>query len=419
MKPSINEQLSHISTDADKEIQLIYRTANNHALLMKAHLPEPLESAFWQSTLADNVQQYKMTSFSSLMVFSTIAVFTFVLIKIASIDIRQEIFTWLYAFLSGASVFAILGYLSYKKASWFETHYQNVVLSVNFFGILSLSMFSMQFKIAQLSDLATYFIIWLYLQAYILSNVKPFYMLGVCCLASVISYLYFVLSDATTHKLNLIVSLVTSNLFGFVFSYLLLMKNRKTYLQARLIEIDKKIASRLQNKLLRMSQEDELTGLYNRRFFNAQIDFLWQKLIDNNQVLSVIFIDIDYFKKYNDYYGHMAGDETLAKVAGVIKQQSRQDNDLVFRYGGEEFVILLPDTPLKGAVKIAERIRMAVMLIDIPHAKSPISDVVTVSVGVSSDKIDASMYPSELIDEADKALYSAKEANRNRVYIYR
>jgi diguanylate cyclase (GGDEF)-like protein len=127
--------------------------------------------------------------------------------------------------------------------------------------------------------------------------------------------------------------------------------------------------------------------------------------------------DVDYFKLYNDTYGHLAGDLCLQKLAGVLRQTLKRSVDLVARYGGEEFAVILPNTNATGAVLIAETIREQVRGLQIAHAKSPVSQYVTLSLGVASQVPTPDGLPAQLIMAADEALYQAKAEGRDRVII--
>ncbi len=172
-------------------------------------------------------------------------------------------------------------------------------------------------------------------------------------------------------------------------------------------------------KLIKLATHDELTGLTNFREFEAYYTLECQRLRRANEYISIIMIDIDCFKKYNDYYGHLAGNETLKKVAKTIKGLVKRPIDLVARYGGEEFVIVLSGTNHNGAIFVANRIRKGVENLKIKHKKSSVSRFVTISLGVASRilKQDRSYYSQELIEEADKALYKSKRDGRNRVTV--
>jgi diguanylate cyclase (GGDEF)-like protein len=129
-------------------------------------------------------------------------------------------------------------------------------------------------------------------------------------------------------------------------------------------------------------------------------------------------IDIDYFKLYNDFYGHSDGDECLQKVAQTLSKSLKRPNDMVARYGGEEFVCLLPATDLEGALNLAETMREKVTSLSIPHERSKVSDYVTISLGISTIKPTKELEPLVLLKNADKGLYEAKRESRNICKVY-
>ncbi|TCK18903.1 response regulator receiver modulated diguanylate cyclase [Thiogranum longum] len=168
-------------------------------------------------------------------------------------------------------------------------------------------------------------------------------------------------------------------------------------------------------ELQRLSSLDGLTGVANRRQFDETLDQEWQRAQRTDMPLSLIFADIDFFKRYNDHYGHQAGDDTLKKVAGALSMTVHRPADLVSRYGGEEFVMVLPDTTLEGAVTVAEKVLDSIKALNIPHENTDQHDRVTLSIGVATLSPGDRDKPDRLVEAADKALYRAKEAGRNRV----
>jgi diguanylate cyclase (GGDEF)-like protein len=159
---------------------------------------------------------------------------------------------------------------------------------------------------------------------------------------------------------------------------------------------------------------DELTGLYNRRYFDDLLESELRRAEQSRDVpLSLIICDVDYFKRFNDTYGHKAGDECLKKIADALKLQARRSSDCVARYGGEEFVIVLPRTDLYSAADIAEGARRAIINLAIPHISSDIVPVVTITLGVACTS-NLAEYDS-LFEAADRNLYLAKNNGRNRV----
>ncbi|KMT63810.1 diguanylate cyclase [Catenovulum maritimum] len=160
---------------------------------------------------------------------------------------------------------------------------------------------------------------------------------------------------------------------------------------------------------------DGLTEIPNRRNYDEKLQSEWRRCNRSRAPLSIIMIDIDSFKPYNDNYGHSQGDVALKKVASVIKSKGKRSGDLIARYGGEEFVVLLPETDLPSAVEIAETMRQAVEELKIPHEYNPASDHITISLGVWSVIPDLDTSPLTLQKQADDLLYKAKQQGRNQV----
>lgn len=167
-------------------------------------------------------------------------------------------------------------------------------------------------------------------------------------------------------------------------------------------------------ELAAISRTDALTSVANRRYFDEVLEKEWKRSLRNRTPLTLIMVDIDCFKLYNDYYGHLEGDECIRSVAQTLKDMMSRPMDLVARYGGEEFAILLPDTN-ENAVILAEQCRKIIEQQRIPHAASKVSPYVTVSMGVATLEPAREANVAELIRQADRALYSAKAGGRNQV----
>lgn len=190
-----------------------------------------------------------------------------------------------------------------------------------------------------------------------------------------------------------------------------------------IVSVTRDISERkkLETQLRELSRTDALTGIPNRRAFDDALSMEWRRAMrENGAWLSLFLIDIDHFKKFNDEYGHPAGDECLRLVAGAIAASVQRPGDFVARFGGEEFALLLPNTDANGAKRIAERARAAVMELAIPHIGNPPLDIVTISLGIATvrssgtgkEKPDAAI----LVMAADGALYEAKRGGRNRAH---
>ncbi len=186
------------------------------------------------------------------------------------------------------------------------------------------------------------------------------------------------------------------------------------------IEKRKRIQQELEKantKLRQLVNIDGLTNLANRRYFDVCLENEIKRSRRTNRYFSLILGDIDFFKLYNDHFGHLKGDECLKVVAGVIKNKSGRPGDLPARYGGEEFAIILPDTDIIGAKNVAESIRLGVQELKLPHPASPTADTVSISLGVASfPPADTAFTGKDIIHRADKALYKAKSLGRNRIF---
>ena len=169
--------------------------------------------------------------------------------------------------------------------------------------------------------------------------------------------------------------------------------------------------------LQRISMIDGLTGIANRRRFDEALEREWRRCHRSDSPLSLILVDVDFFKNYNDHYGHLAGDECLKKVAAAMADQNRRAADIVARFGGEEFACLLPDTGADAAHAMAVRLGEAVAALAIPHARSDAAGHVTISLGVATLIPGEGDVASSLIDQADRGLYHAKQNGRNRVAV--
>ncbi|QXI20127.1 sensor domain-containing diguanylate cyclase [Pseudomonas iranensis] len=184
-------------------------------------------------------------------------------------------------------------------------------------------------------------------------------------------------------------------------------------------QIQQLLVAEYELKIIRKELEviahtDGLTSLANRRSFDLAMDKEWKRATRNQTSISVILLDIDLFKQYNDHYGHLSGDECLVRVASVIAANVNRPGDFAARYGGEEFIVLLPETELAGAVMVAENIRLSLLNANIQHLASPFG-IVTISSGVVSTSGTLGESPKEFLIKADQLLYAAKSQGRNRV----
>jgi len=163
-----------------------------------------------------------------------------------------------------------------------------------------------------------------------------------------------------------------------------------------------------------LSRIDGLTHIPNRRFFDEEYQKKCKEMIREHKTVAILMIDVDYFKRYNDHYGHGKGDECLIKIAGALKSSLKRPSDMVARYGGEEFIVILQNIDHEGAANVAENLIKAVSDLGIKHEYSSAADHVTISLGMAFKPADEIVCTEELLKTADDALYRAKEEGRNR-----
>lgn len=198
--------------------------------------------------------------------------------------------------------------------------------------------------------------------------------------------------------------------FRSVFATSVYLQNQNTILSETSAQL-KTVNSELEN----LSYMDGLTGVSNRRRFDETIETEWMRGARDGSPLSIVFIDIDYFKLFNDTYGHDEGDKCLRQVAGELSKAVGRSSDLLARYGGEEFVAILPNTDLESAVGVANAFSRAIEKLKIEHISSEISDHLTISIGLACTTPTKDSYSNELLKSADENLYEAKRSGRNKI----
>lgn len=208
-----------------------------------------------------------------------------------------------------------------------------------------------------------------------------------------------------------------SSFLGMALAYAIDRQHRENYLQNCIIEINKLEMDEQAKQLEQLSQIDSLTGLANRRHLAVILDQQWRYAMRHETPLSILMVDIDCFKNYNDHLGHIAGDTCLKAIADELRNLSTRSNDLAARYGGEEFLLLFPMFDEYQVEALAQILIQRIQKLDIPHPSSPISSQVTISIGISSIVPKESDDITAFIQAADEALYYAKTHGRNQYFI--
>jgi len=191
-------------------------------------------------------------------------------------------------------------------------------------------------------------------------------------------------------------------------------QERFAFLQELLVAHQTVELDRLNRALDKMSREDPLTGLANRRAFDDVLNREWERARREQQSIALLYMDVDFFKLYNDTYGHNIGDVCLRRVGQTLKQALRRPTDLAARYGGEEFVVLLPNTNADGAIDVAQRIIKHIDALALPHSRSKAASHVTLSIGITFTIPQKQQTLTEFLAKADAALYKAKEHGRHQ-----
>jgi diguanylate cyclase (GGDEF)-like protein len=190
---------------------------------------------------------------------------------------------------------------------------------------------------------------------------------------------------------------------------------RITVMRQRLVDLTQELEGK-NASLKEESSQDALTGIPNRRSFDAAFDQEWNHALRSGKPVALLLADVDYFKRFNDTYGHQKGDECLKAVASAMRGAAWRKVDLVARYGGEEFALLLPETPPVSALLVAGRVLEALRAMRLPHEAAP-SGHVTMSIGVCATVPQNGQDPAELVKTADRALYDAKSKGRNQAVL--
>ncbi len=197
-------------------------------------------------------------------------------------------------------------------------------------------------------------------------------------------------------------------------SYLTQLQRDEAFQALRELQVE---LEKSNDELQKLSSLDGLTGIANRRRFDEFVNIECLRSARENSNLSLILIDIDFFKPYNDNYGHLAGDACLRQVASALDEMVNRPADLIARYGGEEFVVVLPNSDIDGAIKLAEILCKKIRMLKIPHAHSDVAEHITISMGITSRVASEKSSPADLVKLADEALYKAKESGRDRYVV--
>lgn len=378
-----------------------------------ACLPEPYETEFWayhQKKAANGFLNFYKLGGIIFLFFSIFIIFRNYFI-IPSIYLQHDFWRSVVSVLNGGICLLILvSAARHPKAQAYFRYFALLVVGWAIFltAVLTLSQYTPSLRQQFV------FIIFIFIFGYIMTGVKPLHMLIVGLLASAAIFATFCYLHIPFDSVVSLRVFLGSNLIGFAITKVINHQERGSFLKTKLIEVDQEILKNYNNQLLKLSQYDGLTSIANRRSLDDALERYYALAQAEHSPLAVLFIDIDYFKAYNDHYGHLQGDQVLKCIAQVIQHTIRHQ-DFVARYGGEEFVVLLPNSDVDQAYLVASRIARAVDGLSIHHEKSEINPYITISVGLAVYTVEYPVSANQLLSFADQALYRAKACGRHQI----
>ncbi|PTQ89303.1 GGDEF domain-containing protein [Agitococcus lubricus] len=385
---------------------------------LRGALPHNMEKDYRQLVIQRAISVMQANRWTTILFYLFIGLITYQQVHYVANPayLQQEMMIWLAIYLMGGGVFAAIGALVYNPK--LDRYYSYYMGTASFLGLCGMIVASSAFHSPYINQQASYLVIFIYMLVYSLASLR----LVVASLIGIFAS-FLALAVITTFHLPVDFGQYAqytglSNVIGFVIAFMIDQRDRRAFLQARLIDIEKQQLNQLSQEMARISQEDGLTGLANRRHFNETLAREWAIAEREQYPVSLMFIDVDHFKPYNDTYGHLEGDKTLSRVGRTLKKMAKRPADLAARYGGEEFVLLLPKTDIDGAYVLAQEVQAAIDALAIPHKSSKAGKYVSVSIGLSCVIPNDNNSITTLIDQADEGVYAAKKAGRHRIRIF-
>ncbi len=406
-------KLAKLQYDKEKNEELIKHQRKRAGQVF----PKQLEVEFWQQHLEQarhNINQY---FWSGVLIYFIITVLM-ITGDYWIIDrnfFKHDFIHSLLGLVNGAFCLLTLFFFAHYKI--LRPYYAYAAMAMIFWAIVSMTWLTMTVHTEVFRHQAMMIISMIYIMGFVLTGVKPFHMLLTGLMAAVVAMIMLLTLYIPIDVMVLGRVLVGSTVVGFLISKMLCTRERMIFLVMHQARLSEKINRIHAEELLHLSQHDALTKVSNRRTFDEMLDSYFEQARHDEVPLSLLFIDVDFFKKYNDHYGHQKGDEVISAIAKSIKDSIRH-MDFVARYGGEEFVVLLPETDAHGAYAVASNIFKAVERLAIPHSQSLVDSNVTISLGFTVYKGEADIFKSDFLQRADQALYRAKQLGRNQIYYH-
>ncbi len=403
--------LAQLQSDKEKVEDLISQQSQRVGQVF----PKQLEAEFWTKNLERARKHAEKYVWAGVLVY-----FLFMLVMIPTdywiIDAAHfdhDFALALLGLINGG--LSLLVFYFFSCLPRIKRFFHQASLGVAFWALVTIPCLTMSMQTVAMQHQSMEIVTIIYILGNILGGIKPKHMLimGMCAAATTIAILLALDSDVNPLVFGRI--LVGSCLLGYVISHMIFARERMMFLYTIRAKISEQIHRIHTTELLHLSQHDELTKISNRRTFDETLDIYFERSRREETALALLFIDVDFFKNYNDYYGHQKGDDVISTIAKTIKNAIRH-MDFVARYGGEEFVVLLPETDAHGAYAVASNIFKAIERLEIPHAKSRVAKHVTISLGITVYHAESGIDKEALLGVADQALYRAKQLGRNQIY---
>lgn len=400
---AIDQELGEIQhlLDGRRRLRFSYGLEISFRNHVKARSLEILASGWW----------------TILLFFLVVAVSTYVEIRLLSYPLFLDGNLKVWWAVVAAEAVAIVGLLLVPRLHFLHEHFWASISVIATLAIAAIIIATSAFPDPYFNQHSSYVVIFIIALIYGIGGMRLVPAAAASLAAAVLGWAVIWSFDLWLDWGLFAQYVILANLVGMLICYLLEQRDRRMFLQARLLELEKGKLDSLTRELSRLSREDALTGLANRRHFNEVFQLEWDRARREQQMISLIFVDIDHFKPFNDSHGHLEGDRVLSQVGQALRDTLRRPSDLAARYGGEEFVLLLPGTPSQGAQEVAAQVREAVEGLRIPHQASSVGPHVTASVGVATICPELGLRSAQLIAQADEAVYAAKAAGRNCIKV--
>lgn len=364
--------------------------------------PEPMEKAYWDHTLKHAIKAYRFNGTLALFLFLIITIDMFTLMPASSVAGLMKLYLFAISVLLTVRIMTLFRVFD-RWFYWYLCLSCTVMVTLN---IYTNNVFPMgEGTIMSYTGLS-----YLMFFVYCFIGLRLRFAIAANVIGGILGFLLTFMAGG---QVNIY---VMPPIFGLASTLALLIalgldhQNRISFLKSKLLFLAMKKSEKL-------SREDALTGLANRRYLNEMLAVEWNRMLRQKQPLTIIMIDIDFFKRYNDSLGHLAGDQCLHQIAQLISEEAKRSGELAARYGGEEFVLLFPDMDANLAKQHAERLLARVNKAAIPHPDCDIG-IVSVSVGISVCIPEPHMTVDTQLRHADDALYRAKANGKNRYELF-